>query len=199
MSNTNSLAQSRKRTSRMVGTAVFTAIVFILQFVSMNLRFSMFSITLVLMPVVVGAAMYGMFSGAWLGFVFGLAVLLTGDAAAFLTVNAIGTIIVVLLKGTLAGLAAAAVYKLLEKKNRYVAVFAASIVCPIVNTGVFLLGCLVFFMDTVTAWAGGTNVGKYMIFGLVGGNFLIELGINLVLNPIIVKIIDIGKKQSSVA
>lgn len=179
----------------MVGTAVFTAIVFILQFISMNLRFSMFSITLVLMPVVVGAAMYGVVSGAWLGFVFGLAVLLTGDAAAFLTVNAIGTVIVVLLKGTLAGLAAAAVYKLLEKKNRYLAVLAASIVCPIVNTGVFLLGCLVFFMDTVTEWAGGTDVGRYMIFGLVGGNFLIELGINLILNPIIVKIIDIGKKQ----
>lgn len=187
------------RTNQMVGTAVFTAIVFVLQFVSMYLRFSTFSITLVLMPVVVGAAMYGLLSGAWLGFVFGVAVLLTGDAAAFLAVNAIGTIIVVLLKGALAGLAAAAVYKLLEKKNRYLAVFAASVVCPVVNTGVFLLGCIIFFMDTVTEWAGGTDVGKYMIFGLVGVNFLIELGINLLLNPIIVRIISIAKKQHGVA
>lgn len=196
MSNTMA---NHERTRRLVGAAVFTAIVFVLQFVSMGLRFSMFSITLVLMPVVVGAALYGIATGAWLGFVFGLAVLLTGDAAAFLAVNAFGTILTVLAKGTLAGLASAAVYKLLADKNKYVAVLVASIVCPVVNTGVFLLGCLVFFMDTVTQWAGGTNVGQYMIFGLVGINFLIEMGTNLILNPIIVRIIDIAKPNRKAA
>lgn len=196
MSNTMA---NHERTRRLVGAAVFTAIVFVLQFVSMGLRFSMFSITLVLMPVVVGAALYGIATGAWLGFVFGLAVLLTGDAAAFLAVNAFGTILTVLAKGTLAGLASAVVYKLLAGKNKYVAVLVASIVCPVVNTGVYLLGCLVFFMDTVTQWAGGTNVGQYMIFGLVGINFLIEMGTNLILNPIIVRIIDIAKPNRKAA
>ena len=33
-----------------------------------------------------------------------------------------------------------------------------------------------------------------MIFGLTGANFLIELGVNLVLAPVITRLIKIGKK-----
>ena len=73
----------------------------------------------------------------------------------------------------------------------------AAIVCPVVNTGIFLLGCQVFFLDTVTQWAalyGFENVGAYMIFGLTGVNFLIELGVDLVLAPVSTRLIRIGKK-----
>ena len=38
------------------------------------------------------------------------------------------------------------------------------------------------------------DVAAYMFIGLVGLNFFIELGINLVLNPAIVSIIKIGRK-----
>ena len=184
-------------TKTLVGIGLFTAIVVVLQLLAVGLRaLGLFSISLVLVPIVVGAAVYGWKSGAWLGFVFGVAVLLSGDANAFLTVNVVGTVVTVLLKGALCGLCAGLVYKLLEK-NKTVAVFAAAAICPIVNTGVFLLGCLVFFMETITGWAalyGFENVGAYMIFGLTGANFLIELGVNLVLAPVITRLIKIGKK-----
>lgn len=48
------------------------------------------------------------------------------------------------------------IYRWLSKKNVYLGVFAAAIVCPVVNTGVFLLGCLLFFLPTITAWPAGT-------------------------------------------
>lgn len=182
----------------MVGIGLFTAIVVVLQVLAVGLRaLGLFSISLVLVPIVVGAAVYGWKAGAWLGFAFGAAVLLSGDAAAFLTVDVIGTIVVVLLKGTLSGLAAGLAYKVLEKCNRTLAVIVAAVVCPIVNTGVFLLGCWVFFLDTVTAWGaavGYDNVGAYMIFGLTGANFLIELGIDLVLIPVTTRLIRVGKR-----
>ena len=50
--------------------------------------------------------------------------------------------------------------------------------CPVVNTGVFLLGCQFFFLPTIREWAamyGYADAGTYMIFGLAGFNFLIEL------------------------
>ncbi len=178
----------------MVGTALFTAIVVILQFIGFFLRFSTFSISLVLMPIVVGAAMYGVVTGMWLGLVFGAVVLFTGDAALFLGINAAGTIITVLAKGVLAGLAAAVVYKLIANKNRYLAVLAASIVCPVVNSGVFIIGCRLFFFESIQEMAGDVPAWRYVIFVLVGVNFIIELGLNLVLNPVIVRIIDIGNK-----
>ncbi len=180
----------------LTGMAVFTAIVVLLQFVSMNLRFGAFSITLVLLPVVVGAALYGPWAGAWLGFVFGVVVLLTGDAAAFLAVSVPGTLVTVLVKGTVAGLGAGLVYRLLEKKNTTLAVVCAAVAAPVLNTGIFLLCCLAFFMPTLTAWgqaAGMENVFVYMMVGLVGINFLIELGTNMVLAPVAVRLIGLGK------
>lgn len=189
-----SLVKNRDLTYKLVGTALLTAIVVVLQLVGGAIKIGTFSISLVLMPIVVGAALFGIWSGAWLGLVFGVMVMATGDAALFLAVNVPGTIITVLAKGILAGLAAGAVYKFLEKKNRYVATLLASIASPVVNTGVFLIGCSVFFLDTIKSWAGDAPVFQYMIVGLVGINFILELAINLVLNPVIVRIVDIGKK-----
>ncbi len=187
-----------KNTKKLVGIALFTAIVVVLQLIGSAIKFGQFSVSLVLIPIVVGTALYGIGAGAWLGLVFGVTVLISGDAAAFLTVDVFGTIVTVLLKGTLAGLAAGAVYKLIEKKNRYVATIAAAFICPVVNTGVFLLGCLVFFMPTINEWASGLgfeSAGAYMITGLVGLNFVFELVVNLVLGPVIVRLVDLGKKE----
>ena len=178
-------------TQKLVITAILTALVIVLQFMGSFIRFGMFSISLVLIPIVIGSALCGYKAGAWLGFTFGVAVLLSGDAAAFLVIDVFGTIVTVLLKGTLCGLAAGLTYKLLENKNRYLAVMAAAVVCPTVNTGVFLLGCLVFFLQTITEWGkafGFENVGRYMIFGLVGGNFIFELITNIILAPIILRV-----------
>ena len=191
---------NRKRTSistkELVLTAVMTAVVVILQVIAILTRAVMpiFAINLVLVPIVIGAAIGGVKVGAWLGFVSGVAVLISGDANAFLVINVPGTIITVLLKGLVAGLAAALVYKLLEKYNKYLAVIVAAVVCPIANTSVFLLGCLVFFMDTIRAWGesvGFSNAFVYMIVGLVGINFIIELILNVALSPSIMKIIEI--------
>lgn len=200
MENTKNTPSKGKKfsTSTIVGIGLLTAIVVVLQFVSMALRFGTFSITLTLVPIVVGAALYGWKTGVWLGFVFGAAVLLTGDAAPFLAINIPGTIATVLVKGAAAGFVAGLVYRLIAKKNQVAAVLVSSITAPIVNTGIFLLGCRLFFYDTVAAWGAGLgfeNTFVYMIVGLVGINFLIELGVNLVLNPAILQIIKIGKKK----
>ncbi|MDY6094808.1 MAG: ECF transporter S component [Oscillospiraceae bacterium] len=188
------------KTRKLTGIAIFTAIVIVLQLLGSFIRFGPFSISLVLIPIVVGAAMYGTAAGAWLGFIFGLVVLLSGDAAAFLGVNALGTIITVIAKGTLAGLCAGLVFRALVKTNTYVAVIVSAVVCPVVNTGVFLLGCLLFFMETINGWAAAAGVasaGTYMIVGLVGLNFVFELLVNVILSPVIVRIISIGKKGTA--
>ncbi len=183
----------------MVLGAVLTALVIILEVISASLgKAGMFRFTFALVPIAIGAATCGPALSVWLGFVFGLAVLLTGDAAAFLAVNPLGTVITVLLKGIACGYAAGILYRLLEKYSRFVAVAASAIVCPVVNTGVFLLGCLVFFMDTVAGWAQGLgfggNVAGYMIFVLVGINFLIEIATNVILTPVIVRLLGIREK-----
>ena len=135
------------------GLAIITAIVVVLQLVGSQIHFGPFSISLVLIPIVVGAALYGPLAGAWLGFVFSVIVLIM-DSALFMGINAFGTVVTVLLKGTLAGLCAGFVYNAFKKwafvfKNLEsgkeswqinLGVILAAIVCPVVNTGLFLVG-----------------------------------------------------------
>lgn len=178
-------------TKKLVIGAALTALVIILQFMGAFIRFGMFQVSLVLVPIVIGAAVGGVGLGAWLGFVFGMVVLLNGDAAAFLSIDVFGTIVTVLLKGTLSGLLAGVTYKALEDKNKYLAVITAAIVCPIVNTGVFLLGCFIFFMDTIKEWAGGGDLIMFFITGLGLINFVFELLFNIVLSPAVIRLLNI--------
>lgn len=189
---------TKMTTKQLTLASILTAIVFLLQYLGAVIKLGTFSISTVLIPIVIGAATCGVWVAAWLGFVFGIAVLASGDAALFLAANWWGTIITVLLKGIACGFVSSIIYKAVKSvSNEYLAVMSAAIVCPIVNTGIFLLGCLVFFMDTVSqiavsaGWEG--SIGKFMLIAFVGVNFLIETGINIFFTPIILRLLKIKK------
>ena len=188
----------QQQTQKLVLGAVMTALVVVLQLLGSFIKLGPFSVSLVLVPIVIGAAMCGWKIGAWLGFVFGLVVLISGDAAPFYAINVPGTIATVLVKGTLCGLLAGLAYKLLEKNNRYLAVMISAIVCPVVNTGVFLLGCKLFFMSAINEWgfaSGFATATEYMFLGLAGGNFLFELAVNIILSPTILTVLKFNKNK----
>ena len=189
--------KKKMSTRTMVTGALLTAIVIILQFLGASIKLGPFSVSLVLIPIAIGAITCGKTIGTWLGFVFGVVVLASGDAAPFWAVNTPGTIITVLVKGMACGFVAGLVNEVLVKvtKNSYISAIVAALVCPIVNTGVFLLGCLLFFMKTVTEWAGGGNVGAYMILTLVGINFIFEMAVNIICAPAISHIVKVVNKK----
>ena len=193
-------SRQRMSTEKLVLVALFTALVAILSYFGGFIKIGGFaSISLTLIPVVLGAALCGPLAGAWLGGVSGAVFFLTADAAFWLGLSIPGTIITVMLKGILAGLCAGLVYKLFERFNRYVAVMVSAVVCPVVNTGIFIIGCFIFFMDTVNAGATaeGLSVGAYILIFFVGLNFIFELISNLIFSPVIVRLLDIklGKKK----
>ena len=185
-------------TKRLVLMALLSAIVAVLAYYGGFIKIGgLASISLTLIPVVIGATLCGPFAGAWLGAVAGAIFFATPDAAFWLGLSISGTIITVMVKGVLSGLCAGLVYKSLQRFNRYLAVIASAIVCPVVNTGIFLLGSLMFFRDTVSggAAAEGLPVGMYLIIFFVGLNFVFELIINIVVSPAMVRILDIARKE----
>ena len=191
-------------TRKLVLLALLTAIVVVLQVLAIVTRplLPLFSISLVLLPITVGAALVGVYAGGWLGLAFGFAVLISGDAAPFMVIDPLGAVLVVLLKGMLAGLAAGAAYKLIAAKSKIAAAVTAAAVCPIVNTGIFVIGSYAFFLPTITEWAealGFASGTAYIFFGMAGVNFLIELGLNLVLIPVIVRLIQYGQDRRATA
>ena len=191
--------KARLETRQMVLLSLLTAIVVVLQLMGAFVRFGPFAVSLVLMPIALGAALIGPKAGAWLGLVFGIVVLIIGDAAVFMPIDPFGTILVVLLKGALAGFVAGIVYKLLAQKNQLAATALSAAVIPIINTGIFILGIYVFFLPAVTQWgvaAGFTAVTEFIFLGMVGVNFLLEFALNIVFIPVIIRLIRIREATS---
>lgn len=191
---------------RMVEMAMLLALVIVLQIFGGMFKIGPFSLTLVLIPVVIGSIVLGPISGAVLGAAFGIVVLvqcISGiDVGGNLlwSINPFLTALICLGKGAAAGFVPGVIYRAMTKKAqsaglRLTAAILAGVSAPIVNTGLFLVGLSVFFNSTLIAWAGGTNVLVYIITGLVGINFLIEFVINLVVSPAIATIVNVVNKR----
>lgn len=187
---------------RMVSIAFLMALVLVLQMLSGIIpAVGVFSISLVLIPIVMGAAVFGPGAGALLGSTFGVIVYINcvtgadlGGAMVF-QANPILCLLVVLGKGVLAGLAAGLVYKLVSKWNAHVAMLCAAVVCPVVNTGFFIVCMLAFFKDVLAAWAAGGDLIAYILTGLVLLNFVPELIINIVFGTVGHTILHVVKKK----
>ncbi len=193
--------------SKYVTLALLSAIIVVLQLISGYLKIGPVSITLVLVPIVVGAAFYGKGAGAILGGVFGIIVYIgcangtdAGGNVLFNS-NPYLCLLICMVKGCMSGFCAGAVYLLGAKlfaKKKYCAqlsVILSAITAPIVNTGLFCAGMVLFYQDVLTQWAAGENVLVYMLVVLAGVNFIVELAINLVSAPAITTIIGAVKKS----
>ena len=194
----STVMRKKENTQKLVLLALFTALVAVLSYFGGFIKIGgLASISLTLIPVVLGASLLGPKAGAWLGAVSGAVFFLTADAVFWLGLSVHGTIITVMVKGIASGLLAGLTYKLLKGINPYLAVIVSAIVCPTVNTAIFLLGCLIFFVDTVTAGAvaEGMSVGGYLIVFFVGLNFVFELLLNILVSPALFRIIRLGKKE----
>lgn len=193
---------SLEKTKVLVGMAIFTAIVVVLQVIATVLgRMGLTPPSLVLVPIVIGAAAYGNKAGAWLGFVFGLVVLVAGITGADLftagmwNYNPFMTAVICLVKGAVAGFAAGFVFRKLQRVNQVFATVMAAIICPVLNTALFLIGasvCFKTYLETAYSVEAGGFV-SFLFLVLVGVNFLIELAINLVLSPVIVRVLKTRK------
>ena len=189
---------------KFVYTAMFAAVVVVLQmFVSIPV--GMFTITLTLVPVMLGAILFGPASGAFLGGVFGVVVaiqVITGAAGPastlMLTQAPVITVVLCILKGALAGWISGLVYQaVLKTEKKKLAVILSAVACPIVNTGIFCIGLAVFYNNLLNEWAIAgefANAFTFIILGLIGLNFVIEFAVNVLLIPVTLRMMKIVKR-----
>lgn len=177
----------------LTGISILSAIVVVLQLLGSFIHFGPVSVSLVLIPIVVGAAVYGPGAGAFLGGVFAVVVLLQPDTAFFYGVSFVGTVLTVLAKGILSGWLAGLVFRVLRSKNEWLAVILAAAVCPVVNTGIFCIGSRLFFWDAL-AKLGNGNALLFLLTGMIGFNFIAEFFTNVVCSPVIVRILHATRK-----
>lgn len=180
--------------------AILLAIEIVLQFIGNMVAFGPVSINLSLVPIALGAMLFGPWVGLFLGIINSIFVLMAPSTALFYNVSAGGTIIVCLLKSSLAGFLGGLFYLLLKNKNGFVASIVASITLPVINTGIFILGCLLFFRPLLEEYSTGyTSIYEFLFIGLIGWNFIFELATSIVLVYPIYRIITIKERHKQLA
>lgn len=158
------------------------------------------SVNLTLIPIVLGALLLGWRGGLILGLISGLMTYLFGVFAVDLFTNILFvnhpllTFLVCTVKTTLAGVLGGLVYGLIKNKNQYVATFVASGIIPIINTAIFILGALTMYNTIAREFS--PDVMYFLVITCAGVNFLIELGINLLVAPAIHTVVRVMEKNA---
>ena len=192
-----------KNIIKMVQVSILMAIIVVLQLLSYVIKIGTFNLSLVLIPIVVGAVMFGPKTGAWLGFVFGAVVTaccvsgMDAGGAILWNANPFLTAAICLIKGTAAGWVAGLIATAFKNsRTPWVGIVLAALAAPVVNTGLFLVGLSTCFYPVLVAWAGGQEILYYVVFGLVGINFIIEFALNAILSPTVTAIVKALKKTN---
>lgn len=191
---------------------VLLALVLVLQLALGTVSIGQVQLNFSLIPIVLGAILLGPIAGALLGFISGviiLAQLITVPTlfnTTLWTYNPVVTTLICLLKTTVAGGVAGILFKVVAKKSELGATFVAAGIVPVINTGLFILGCLCMsgtigiFRDELSAIEGfenfaGMNVFVFILVGIVTFNFFLEFALNLVLAPAIHRVVLVTEKQ----
>ena len=154
--------------NKITGIAILGALVVVLQLFSNYVQFGSVSITLSLIPIVVGAVMYGPLTGFALGALSGILVFVAPSTMAlFWDYGVIITFLVCVLKMALAGLVSGILYKLIYKINNSFAAVTASVIVPIVNTGLFAIAAYLFYYDLLAGFAEGQNVVAFLFLSFL--------------------------------
>ena len=187
--------KTRNRTLYLTQLATLSAMVLFLQLAGVTIRIGTTPVSLVLLPIVLGAVLLGPLAGAWLGFLFGAVVLIVlgvmgadpFTATLFLD-HPLLTSLLCLCKGTAAGLAPALLYRALKDRGEMLALFVAAAAAPIANTGVFILGSYTM-MDTFQSnFLGDSTMFYFLVFFCAGWNFIFEFLLNLICAPILARV-----------
>jgi uncharacterized membrane protein len=190
--------------------AILLTLVIVLQAALGTVQIGAVQLNFSLIPIVLGALLYGPIVGGVLGFASGVVVLIQvimGLSPFYIiiwTESPVVTTMICLFKTTVAGLVAGVLYKVIKKKNAHVATFVAAGTVPIINTALFIIGCL-FMNNTISAFkdsllgvmpeVGGMNAFIFILVVLVTFNFFIEFAINLIVAPSLYRVVKIIDKQ----
>jgi uncharacterized membrane protein len=186
---------TRSKTLWITRTAILTAIMLILLIIPQigYPTVGPISITIMMIPVAVGAIMVGPACGLFLGFIFGVTSLIrcfTGDVfgAALFGLNPAYTVILCFIPRILMGWLVGIIFQALHRidKTRMVSFVVASLSAAALNTIFFMSGLILLFWNTEFL----RNLGKGTIIGLLSlvvVNVIVELAVCMIIGTAITK------------
>lgn len=186
---------------------ILMALVIVLQMFCGSINIAgLITLNFSLIPIVLGAIVLGPVAGALLGLANGIVILIqviltpTGFYYIIWTYSPIITTLICIVKTTVAGFVGGIVFRLISKKNTLAATFTAAAIVPVINTALFVLGCLcmtdtiLIYQDTMPDY-DGMNIFVFICVGIVTVNFFIEFALNLIVSPALNSVYRVVEKQ----
>ncbi len=189
--------RTNTRTIRLVQLALFTAIIIIMAFTPLGyIRVGALSITLIVIPVTVGAIIMEPLDGAILGGIFGLTSLaqcfgIDPFGTTLFGINPVATIILCMVPRILMGWLTSLIYKAVKKgsKRKSLAHMAANLAGPILNTVLFISALVIFFYQTEFIQGIATDLASNnfitFVIAFVGINAIVEVLVSLLVGSAI--------------
>ena len=191
----------------MVQIAMLTAIILIPAFTPLGyIRTGGLEITLIVIPVAVGAVILGPVGGMILGAVFGITSFIqcfgmSPFGAMLLSISPVKTFITCVVTRTLMGFLTGLIYRGMRtiSHNRSLNTIIANLCCPFMNTLFFMTCIVVFFYNTeyiqgIVSALGAANPLLFVL-AFVGINGLVEALLCLVVGSAITRALMVAVKN----
>jgi uncharacterized membrane protein len=191
----------------MVQLALLIAIILLMAFTPIGyIKTLGLEITLIVVPVAVGAVILGPLGGAILGAVFGLTSFfqcfgLSPFGGVLLGINPVFTFILCFVPRVVMGWLTGVIYQGLCKvpSMKHFKVVIANLCAPLLNTVFFMTALILFFyhstfIQSLVTSTGATNVVTFVV-AFVGINGLVEAALNFVVGSAIAKALQVALKN----
>ena len=138
-----------KKTLMLAQAGVLAAIMLIFHFTGIGyFKFGIFEMTIMMVPVIIGAITVGPLAGAALGAIFGTSVVLLPGTAPLMAINPIAVIVLcVVVRGLGLGALSGVMFRLFQKidKNKVWSFEATGLITALLNTVITLAGLVIIF------------------------------------------------------
>lgn len=195
------------KTARLVEMALLVAIILILAFTPIGyIRTLGLEITLIVVPVTIGAIMLGPVGGAFLGAVFGITSFIqcfgmSAFGTVLLGINPAATFVVCVVSRTLMGWLTGLIYQGLSKfaSMKHFKILIANLAGPFLNTLLFMSTLVIFFYrtDYIQGFVSAMGVTNPLAFvvAFVGINGVIEAALCFVVGSAVAKALQVAMKR----
>ncbi len=181
---------SKEKLLLLVVNSMLAAIIVLMAFTPIGyIQIGAVKMTLIMIPVAVGAITMGPTTGAFLGLVFGITSFsqcfgLDPFGTTLMTLNPIYTFIMCIIPRVLMGLLCGLSFKLIKKHKKKLSYFVASLSAPILNTAFFMGALILLFgnSDFIMEMRGSLDLFPFLI-AFVGVNGLVEIIVTAIVAP----------------
>lgn len=201
----NSSKEAGFFSARNVATlGVLIALTVVLQLFASAVPIGAVTLNFSLVPMALGAMILGAAGGGILGFVSGAvtfincAILGREPFTAYLFQQSPVILTIVCFgKTTVAGIVAGIVFSLISRKNITAGAIVSSIVLPIINTGLYVLGMVIMYPHVAAYLAMESGAGAVFIavVTIIWLNFVLEIAVSAICAPALATVIRVVEKS----